>query len=112
MKSEAESSEVRVSSSRSVLPFPKVISRSSPPPVTVTAKRGRLVTDGEAPQIIVYDGMRQQIDARNADSLTTSNIHQETLRELKQINTCFILVAYPILTERGDLLDTRLRHAL
>lgn len=48
----------------------------------------------------------------NADSLTTSNIHQETLRELKQINTCFILVAYPILTERGDLLDTRLRHAL
>lgn len=43
---------------------------SDKPPVTITAKRGRLVTDGEAPQIIVYDGMRQQIDARNSDSLT------------------------------------------
>lgn len=43
---------------------------SDKPPVTITAKRGRLVTDGETPQIIVYDGMRQQIDARNPDSLT------------------------------------------
>ncbi len=43
---------------------------SDKPPVTITAKRGRLVTDGEAPQIIVYDGMRQQVDARNDDSLT------------------------------------------
>ena len=42
---------------------------SDRPPVTITAKRGRLVTDGESPQIIVYDGMRQQID-RNNDTLT------------------------------------------
>lgn len=41
----------------------------SKPPVTVTAKRGRLATDGEVPQIIVYDGMRQQIDTGN-DALT------------------------------------------
>jgi lipopolysaccharide export system permease protein len=32
------------------------------PPVTITAKRGRLVMDGEAPNIIVFDGMRQQMD--------------------------------------------------
>ncbi len=48
----------------------------------------------------------------NADSLSPSNLFQETLRDVKQINTRFILVADPILTERGDLLDTRLRHAL
>lgn len=47
----------------------------------------------------------------NADSVATSNVHQETLRELKQINSCFVMVAYPILTESGDLLDTRLRRA-
>lgn len=47
----------------------------------------------------------------NPDSAVTSNIHQELLRELKQINTCFAMVAYPILTESGDLLDTRLRRA-
>jgi len=47
----------------------------------------------------------------NAESSATSSIHQEVLRELKQINTCFVMVAYPILTETGDLLETRLRHA-
>lgn len=40
------------------------------PPVTITAKRGRLVTEGDVPQIVVYDGMRQQVDAKNPDSLT------------------------------------------
>lgn len=45
------------------------------------------------------------------ESAATSNIHQEVLRELKQINTCFVMVAYPILTESGDLLETRLRRA-
>jgi phosphate:Na+ symporter len=47
----------------------------------------------------------------NPESAATSNIHQEVLRELKQINTCFVMVAYPILTESGDLLETRLRSA-
>ena len=49
------------------------------PPVTITAKRGRLVTDGESPQIVVYDGMRQQIDARNADSLTKLHFSRYTI---------------------------------
>lgn len=47
----------------------------------------------------------------NSESAATSSIHQEVLRELKQINTCFVMVAYPILTESGDLLETRLRRA-
>lgn len=43
-----------------------------------------------------------------ADSIATSDIHQETLRALKQVNTAFTMVAYPILTETGDLLSSRI----
>ena len=43
-----------------------------------------------------------------AESIETSNIHQETLRALKQINTSFSMLGYPILTRTGDLLDSRL----
>jgi lipopolysaccharide export system permease protein len=32
------------------------------PPVTITAKRGQIVMDSGIPNIIVYDGMRQQMD--------------------------------------------------
>ncbi|MCG6903767.1 MAG: Na/Pi cotransporter family protein [Rhodobacter sp.] len=42
------------------------------------------------------------------ESIETSNIHQETLRALKQVNTAFSMIANPILTETGDLLDSRL----
>jgi phosphate:Na+ symporter len=43
-----------------------------------------------------------------AESIDTSNIHQETLRALKQINTAFSMVGYPILLKSGDLLKSRL----
>lgn len=33
------------------------------PPVTITAKRGKLIMNGDTPNILVFDGMRQQIDA-------------------------------------------------
>lgn len=42
------------------------------------------------------------------DSIETSNIHQETLRALKQINTAFSQIGYPILYKSGDLLESRL----
>ena len=42
------------------------------------------------------------------ESIETSNIHQETLRALKQINTSFSMAGYPILSRTGDLLDSRL----
>lgn len=32
------------------------------PPVTVTAKRGRIAMNGDTPNIIVFDGLRQQMD--------------------------------------------------
>lgn len=43
-------------------------------------------------------------------SIETSNIHQELLRLLKQINASLTYVAYPIAEETGDLLDSRLAH--
>jgi len=43
-----------------------------------------------------------------AESIETSNIHQETLRALKQVNSALTMVAYPILSETGDLLSSRL----
>lgn len=43
-----------------------------------------------------------------AESIETSSIHQETLRSLKQINTAFSMVGYPILARTGDLLKSRL----
>ena len=41
-------------------------------------------------------------------SLETTNIHQDTLRLLKQINAALSYVAYPIAEETGDLLGSRL----
>ena len=41
-------------------------------------------------------------------SLQTSDIHLETVRSLKMINSLFASVAYPILVRSGDLLDSRL----
>ena len=42
------------------------------------------------------------------ESIETSNLHLETVRALKTINSLFASVAYPILKESGDLLDSRL----
>lgn len=43
-----------------------------------------------------------------SESIETSNIHQETLRALKQINTSFSSVGYSILSKSGDLYKSRL----
>ncbi|MDB5527534.1 MAG: sodium-dependent inorganic phosphate (Pi) transporter [Devosia sp.] len=49
-----------------------------------------------------------RLQAGASDSIETSNIHLETLRALKTINSLFASVAYPILRASGDLLDSRL----
>ncbi len=41
-------------------------------------------------------------------SIDTSDIHLETVRALKEINSLLVTVAYPILTESGHLLESRL----
>lgn len=43
-----------------------------------------------------------------AETVDTSNIHQETIRVLKQINNAFAVVGHPILAETGELLPSRL----
>jgi len=50
----------------------------------------------------------QRLQSGSAASVETSNIHLETLRALRQINSLFAAVAYPILSQSGDLLDSRL----
>ena len=50
----------------------------------------------------------ERLKEGRTESIETSNIHQETLRALKQVNTAFTQVAYPILSETGDLLASRL----
>lgn len=44
----------------------------------------------------------------NSASIETSNMHQEAVRALKQINSALSFVAYPIVEQAGDLLSTRL----
>lgn len=50
----------------------------------------------------------RRLQQRGAASIETTNIHQETLRLLKQINAAISYVAYPIAEETGDLLGSRL----
>jgi phosphate:Na+ symporter len=46
-----------------------------------------------------------------ADSLQTSSLHLDMLRDLKRINAHIISVAYPIMDESGLLIESRLRDA-
>ncbi len=42
------------------------------------------------------------------ESITTSDLHLEVVRALKEINSLYTAVAYPILSKSGALLDTRI----
>ncbi len=50
----------------------------------------------------------QRLQSGARESVETSEIHLETVRALKEINSLFATIAYPILTESGDLLESRL----
>ncbi len=50
----------------------------------------------------------RRLQAGGTASIETSNIHLETARALRQINSLFASIAYPILSQSGDLLDSRL----
>lgn len=45
------------------------------------------------------------------ESIETSAIHIDLLRSLKMINTAFAMIAYPLLKEQGELLESRLAGA-
>ena len=42
------------------------------------------------------------------ESIETSAIHIDLLRSLKMLNTAFAMIAYPLLKEQGELLESRL----
>ncbi|HUS53996.1 MAG TPA: Na/Pi cotransporter family protein [Thermohalobaculum sp.] len=50
----------------------------------------------------------RRLQGGSVESIETSEIHLETIRALKQINSLFSSIAYPILIESGDLLGSRL----
>jgi phosphate:Na+ symporter len=54
------------------------------------------------------DGHLRRLQGGTVESLESSRIHLETIRALKQINSHFAAIAYPILSEAGDLLGSRL----
>ncbi|MGQ3278759.1 MAG: PhoU domain-containing protein, partial [Shinella sp.] len=45
------------------------------------------------------------------DSLQTSSLHLDILRDLKRVNAHLVSVAYPILDEGGLLTESRLRSS-
>lgn len=53
----------------------------------------------------------ERLQSGSVRSIETSDIHLETVRALKQINSCLASVAYPILAESGDLLESRLARS-
>lgn len=53
----------------------------------------------------------QRLRSGSPASIETSNLHLETIRALRQINSLFAAVAYPILSLSGELLDSRLAKA-
>lgn len=58
-----------------------------------------------------HDRHLERLRAGHATSVATSDIHLETVRGLKEINSLLVTVAYPILTESGHLLQSRLAHS-
>jgi phosphate:Na+ symporter len=55
-----------------------------------------------------YGQHLRRLQTGAVESIETSNIHLETVRTLKTINSLFASVAYPILRDSGELLDSRL----
>lgn len=55
-----------------------------------------------------HDRHLSRLARGNAESLATSNLHLETVRAFKEINSLLVTVAHPILAERGMILDSRL----
>jgi phosphate:Na+ symporter len=55
-----------------------------------------------------HDQHLARLRGGNPDSIDSSDIHMEVVRALKEINSLLVKVAWPILTESGHLMDSRL----
>ena len=49
-----------------------------------------------------------RLQSGREESIATSDIHLEVVRGLKEINSLLVTVAYPLLSQSGDLLESRL----
>ncbi len=58
-----------------------------------------------------HDNHLDRLGRGTRESITTSSIHMETVRALKEINSRFIAFAYPILEKYGELLESRFANA-
>ncbi len=54
----------------------------------------------------------QRVREQRADTLGSSTLHLDILRDLKRINSHLMAVAYPILEELGELHESRLRSSV
>jgi len=57
-----------------------------------------------------HDRHLERLGRGTRQSIATSDIHLETVRALKEINSCFVTFAYPVLSKYGELLGTRLAN--
>jgi phosphate:Na+ symporter len=55
-----------------------------------------------------HDRHLKRLQSGTPQSIDTSDIHLEAVRALKEINSLMASVAYPLLTQSGDLLESRL----
>ncbi len=55
-----------------------------------------------------HDGHLMRLRSGTPESVETSDMHLEITRAFKEINSLLVTVAYPLLTESGDLLESRL----
>jgi phosphate:Na+ symporter len=58
-----------------------------------------------------HDGHLMRLRSGTPESVETSDMHLEVARAFKEINSLLVTVAYPLLTESGDLLESRLAKA-
>jgi len=75
---------------------------------------------GEARELVAQKEMIREVEQRLerkhltrlrqglTESIETSAIHIDLLRSLKVLNTAFAMIAYPLLKEQGELLESRL----
>jgi phosphate:Na+ symporter len=74
-----------------------------------------LVAEKEAFRNFESDGIAahfQRLQSGNANTLETSSLHLDALRDLKRINSHLVEgTAYPVLQSTGELLPTRLKQA-
>jgi phosphate:Na+ symporter len=78
------------------------------------ASARQLVVEKERMRVLErrsHNSHLMRLQSGTPESVETSDMHLEVARALKEINSLLVTVAYPLLTESGDLLQSRLAPA-